>query len=430
MPISETSPTNHEFAALVGLDWADQKHDVCLLDLESQRQELSVIAHRPESIDEWAIQLRERFGGRPVAVCLEQSRGSLVYALMKYEYLILFPLNPVRLRNFRQAVCSSGAKDDPTDASLLLQYLTQHRQHLTAWRPDDTHTRQLSFLVEQRRQAIGLRTQLSNRLQSALKQYCPQMLQWAGDEVYGKLSCDLVIKWPTLSAIQKASPAALRKFFYGHNSRSEERMLQRLEQIRSAKPLVTDQAIIESYSLTAVLLAKQLLELGRSIDAFDKALAKLLAQHPDAPIFTSFPGAGEVMAPRLLAAFGSDRSRFTSPAAMQNLCGVAPVTKRSGRTCVVHRRYACPKFLRQTFHEYAGHSLLKSTWAKAFYRMQRDRGQSHHTALRALAYKWIRILFRCWQQRTPYNEATYLAALQRHNAPLLKYLGQTPASCG
>jgi hypothetical protein len=115
---------------------------------------------------------------------------------------------------------------------------------------------------------------------------------------------------------------------------------------------------------------------------------------------------------------------------MQSLSGVAPVTKRSGRSCVIHRRYACPKFLRQTFHEYAGHSLLKSLWARAFYRMQRDRGQSHHTAIRALAYKWIRILFRCWQERTPYDEITYFAALQRRSSPLLKYLEQTQTSSG
>jgi transposase len=152
-----------------------------------------------------------------------------------------------------------------------------------------------------------------------------------------------------------------------------------------------------------------------------------MAQHPDAAIFTSFPGAGEALAPRLLAAFGSDRQRLSTPAAMQNFSGVAPVTKRSGRSKIVHRRYACPKFLRQTFHEFAAYSVLKSPWAKAYYRLRRAQGQRHHAAVRSLAYKWIRILFRCWKDRIPYDEARYLTALQKRSAPLLQHLDMSAA---
>jgi transposase len=421
------TPNDPEFAALVGLDWADQKHDVCLMDLGTGQEEQTVLQHTPEAIDDWAVELRRRFHGQPIGICLEQSRGALVYALMKYEHLVLFPLNPSRLKSFRSAVTNSGAKADPTDAQFLLEYLIHHRPHLTAWKPADALTRQIGLLVEQRRQAVELRKQLTNRMRSSLKQYFPQAVQWTGDELHSRLSCDFLIKWPTLATVQKASSSTLRRFYYGHHYRQEAGLQERLEQIRTARPLTTDTALEAGHAFTVTLLARQLRELNQSLREFDRELARLMAQHSDAAIFTSFPGAGEAMAPRLLAAFGSDRARIENPAAMQRLSGIAPVTKRSGRCCVVHRRYACPKFLRQTFHEFAGHSLPQSRWAKAYYQQQRAQGQGHHTAVRALAFKWLRILFRCWRDRVPYDESRYLAALQKRGAPLLKYLEPVPA---
>ena len=128
------------------------------------------------------------------------------------------------------------------------------------------------------------------------------------------------------------------------------------------------------------------------------------------------------MAPRLLSAFGTDRERITSAAEMQTLSGIAPVTKRSGKSCVVHRRWACPKFLRQTFHEFAAHSIPQSRWAKAYYDLQRSRGTRHHAAIRALAFKWIRVIYRCWMTKTRYDEDLYLESLRKHQSPLLDYL--------
>jgi hypothetical protein len=129
-----------------------------------------------------------------------------------------------------------------------------------------------------------------------------------------------------------------------------------------------------------------------------------------------------------LVAFGSDRQRFAGPGDVQTYSGIAPVTRRSGRSAGVYRRTACPRFLRQTFHEFAGHSIPRSAWAGAYYRLQRARGHGHHAAVRSLAFKWIRVIYRCWKERTPYDEATYLAALKRKGAPLLAYLPATQAT--
>ena len=128
------------------------------------------------------------------------------------------------------------------------------------------------------------------------------------------------------------------------------------------------------------------------------------------------------MAPRLLAAVGSCRERFPNSASLQCYSGVAPVTKQSGKTRHVHRRYLCAKFLRQSFHEYAKESILFSRWAAAYYWQQREKGCGHHTAVRALAFKWQRILWRCWQDHQIYQKTIYEAALRRSGSKVVTRL--------
>ena len=155
---------------------------------------------------------------------------------------------------------------------------------------------------------------------------------------------------------------------------------------------------------------------------FDEELRKAVVVRPDYALFSALPGAGAALVPRLVAAFGSDRDRYESAAEMQNKSGIAPVTRKSGKSHVVKRRYACPKFLRQTFHEFASHARRWSAWSKAFYDMKRAAGFKHHATLRALAYKWIRIMFRLWKTNTIYSEKTYQQRLVAKNSPLVKFL--------
>jgi hypothetical protein len=158
---------------------------------------------------------------------------------------------------------------------------------------------------------------------------------------------------------------------------------------------------------------------------FDEEIAAIAAQFPDyGLLYTALPGAGKVIAPRLLAAFGEDRGRYNCAAQLQKRSGIAPITKRSGNSTWVHWRFQCPKFLRQTFIDFAAQTINKSAWAGAYYRQQRAKGASHHMAVRALAYKWIRVLYRCWQDRTPYDESKYLEELRRRGSPLLKQLAE------
>jgi transposase len=415
-------PMSPEFAAWIGIDWADQEHAVCVVDAITGSFEQSTLAHEPGAIDNWAAQLKSRFAG-PIAVCLEQSKGALIYALLKYDFFVLYPINPKQLASYRQAMFPSGAKDDPGDARLLVEFLRHYQQHLRPWKPDDETTRLIGILAEDRRGLIELRTQLTNRLQARLKLYFPVVLELFRQrtKLHAAIVCEFVLRWGSLRELQQAGTEEVQAFFKLHHLHRKT-IEQNLTKIAVAIPLTEDQAIVHSGRLHAQALARQLRELDGAIAQCEAELERLMQTHPDAQLFTSLPGAGDALAPRLLAAFGTDRERIKSADDMQTFSGIAPVTKRSGKSRFVVRRYACPDFLRQTFHEFARCSVAHSVWAAAYYRMQRHRGKKHHAAIRALAFKWIRVLYACWSNRTLYNEFTYIEQLRHRRAPLLGYV--------
>lgn len=174
-----------------------------------------------------------------------------------------------------------------------------------------------------------------------------------------------------------------------------------------------DIAVLELSVLIVRRIVRQLEMLREAIEEHDKKIAALAKSHPDYGIFSSLPGAGPAMAPRLIAAFGTQRDRYATAAAIQCYSGIAPVTESSGKQKWVHWRWACPKFLRQTFHEWAWMSNKEVVLGENFYDQQRDRNKSHHAAVRALSFKWLRIVFRCWKDSVPYDEARYALALQK-----------------
>lgn len=421
-----------EYAAFLGIDWADEKHDLCLLPAESGGPQHSTLAQKPAAIAAWAAELRQRYGGRSVAVCLEQSRGALIGALTQYEFLVLFPLNPQQLAAYRQALSPSGAKDDCTDAELLAQFLRDHHHQLRPWQPEDDITRSLKLLVEQRRRWVEDRVALGNELVQRLKESYPLALEFQGAEWHGEKFLALLEKFPSQRELQRASPKQLARWLpqrrrVAEDPPAEELVQEQIAAIRAALPMTTDAAVLAAGRLAVVHAAALLRKLNQAIADCEQQVAELVAKHPDASLFASFPGAGKALVPRLIAAFGTNREKFASAQELQQLSGIAPVTKSSGKTRVVQRRWACPKFLRQTFHEYAGCSVKYSRWAKAYFHMLRAQGHGYHEAIRSLAFKWQRIMYRCWTARENYDEDRYLQRLQANHAKLLQYLEPEPA---
>ena len=165
----------HQFTAYVGIDWADTKHDVCLQVPGNELREFDCIRHQLADIDQWAQSLRQRFGS-PIAVARELAKGPIVYALQKYDFLVLFPINPSTLAKYREAFKPSRAKDDPTDAELALDLLIRHPERFTPLQPQSRDMRTLLSLTEHRRELVGDKTRFTNRLTHTLKQYYPQAL--------------------------------------------------------------------------------------------------------------------------------------------------------------------------------------------------------------------------------------------------------------
>src|SRR6516164_4191549 len=411
-----------QFAAFLAIDWADKKHVWCLQGAGSEKRESGELEHSPEAVEAWVGQLCQRFAHRPIAVALEQSRGALVFMLSKYEVLHLFPVPSTMAARMRQALYPSGAKDDPQDADLLLDILLQHRDKLRRLVPDMEATRRVQNLVEERRNLVDEKTEQSNRLTSHLKIYFPQILDWF-EQLDTELVCALLLRWPTLEELQKVPPAQLRAFFQKYHCRDQELIERRIVAIRQATPAIRDRAVIEAKSTVVKVSVQVIRSLVEGIANLDEKVEEAAAAHPDFFIFDSLPGAGQTLAPRLLAAFGSQRERYSSAREVQSYSGIAPVMESSGKKKWVHFRWACPKFLRQSFHEWAGHSIVSSVWARSYYQQLRSRGKGHHAAVRALAFKWIRVVFRCWKDGVAYDESKYLASLARRGSPLSAILG-------
>ena len=414
--MTENNPNENEFAAFVGIDWADQKHAWAMQTASGV--EHGFPAHTPEAVEAWAVELGRRFAGRAIAVALEQSRGALLFMLTKYVHLVRFPIHPTTLANYRQGFRPSGAKSDPSDADTALELLVRHRDKLRRLNPDTTETRTLQFMVEQRRKLVDEKTRYSNRLTGYLKMYFPQALEWFGD-ISSENACDFLQRWPTLEKLQKSRPETIRQFFKQHHSRSTK-IEERLEHLTEAVPATLDMAVVQSCSMAVLGLARILQRVHEAIHTYDEEIGKLARAHPDFMIYDSLPGAGMVMVPRLIAALGTQRERYRCATDLQSYSGIAPVLASSGKMCHVHWRWACPKFLRQTFHEWAAISIRYCDWAKAYYEQQRAKGRSRHAAVRSLAFKWIRILFRCWQDRQPYKDEVYRQALARGRQPVNK----------
>lgn len=409
----------------IGIDRSDSHLDLCVLDADGTILKQHRVPTAPETLAPWVGQLRRQLSdGATAALCIEQPCQNLVNFFGRFPFLSLFLVNPAMLKKYRESLSASRAKDDRRDAHALARLVFERHDRMEPWSPADDTARRLATLVEKRRQLVEIRVSLTNRLTQVLKECFPQALDLTGRDLFAPLACAFLEKWPTLQALRKARPETVRKFYIVHSSRRPGPITRRLELIRDAVPMCDDPESLEAYAVLIRALAAQIRRIQASIVSFDQLIAELAAQHEDVRIFRSLPGAGAALAPRLLAFFGSDRSRYPDAASLQKHSGVAPLTKQSGKTRFVHRRYACNKFWRQTFVEWAAQTVMKSLWAKAYYLQQKQKGQRHQSILRGLAYKWQRILFRCWQNRQTYDERRYLAALQASSSPLLPFIAE------
>ncbi|RME95889.1 MAG: IS110 family transposase [Alphaproteobacteria bacterium] len=412
------------YRACLGIDWGEQKNCIHLLAAEAGEIERFEIDADPASMGAFVRGLRQRFGAGRILAVSEQSKGALVNLLVDVEFIDLLAVNPKAAAKYRLSLHPGGSKSDPIDANALLRMLFTHRDHMSRMCRGDEPSRRLDGLSRHRRNLVAQRVQVALRLQSLLRRYYPQALGMLGaGEIWDPISLAFLRRWPCFSQLARTREQTLRQFYYTQGSRSARAIGRRLQHWRSSAALSSDTLLEQLGVIELSDDLEQLRVLNKQIHKLDTLIRNAYAQHPDKVIFSSFPAAGPAMAPRLAAVFGTDRDRFESCAQLQAYVGIAPIKIISGtklnRTFM--RRF-CPKFLKQTFHEWAGLSIQFCPWAKACYRMLLDRGKGTAAAKRAIAFKWIRIMYRCWKNRTPYDENAYVQALIKRRSPIVEWM--------
>lgn len=408
----------------LGCDRSDAHLDFTLLGADLAAPESVRLRARAADVQAWLAQWRRRFPEHQLCICFEQPAPNLIVLFSRFDFVRLYPINPATLKSYREAFVVSRAKDDKTDGYWLADLVRTHRDQLPSWAPLSPEVRRLTALVEGRRDLVDQSTAWSNKLTSLLKDYFPEALDLIGEHASSPIAVAFLRRWPTLQQLQAAGWPAVERFYRDQHCVRATALARRKEVIKQARPLTDDPAILEPATLRLEAILGQIEPLMAAIERYDQQIAAVFAAHPDRVIIASLPGVGPVLGPRLLAALGDDRSRLPDARALQCFSGIAPILIRSGLSTIVSRRHACPRFIRQSFHEHASESIRHCHWARAYYQQQKDRGKKHHTITRALAFKWQRILLRCWQDHTPYDDATYMRSLKDRN-PILYQLALT-----
>src|SRR5438132_368058 len=275
---SQLPPVPAPIDIWMGADWAGQAHVLAIRTSNGVTRTCSV-EQKPELLDQFFLGLRQEHPQSRIGVCIEQTRGALIYALMKYDFLVIYSINPRSLADFRRAFYVSGAKSDPSDAQLLCEMGCKHQERLRPLQLEDACTRKLRLLVEARRSFVDRNTSVLNEFGAVLKCYYPLMIELFEGNLDSQVTCDFLSRWPNLTALKRAKPAALRAFFYAHNCRCEQRIEQRLEAIAKAVPLTEDQAIVEPLQLQSLALADLLCVLAREIKKYDERIHSVFNEH-------------------------------------------------------------------------------------------------------------------------------------------------------
>lgn len=398
----------------VGIDWADQKHDVAIVD------DHGAFVGKPFTISQTLAgfaQLQQRLrslslDSQAFKIGIETPQHLLVDFALDSGYPV-WAMFPGAMKSFRKRYRSSGARDDVFDAFVLADVL---RTDKACWRAVDLGSelvREIRLVALVHHDAIAWQTMLNNSLRATLKTYYPEALHFFSD-----VACANALAfwqaYPTFDAAGKLTREELAAFFKEHHLRNIK-TIDRIYALLHQQPMPVAQVVMRIKHLKALSCAKQLALLAPDLQAYVTRLRELVAQHPDGPIFLSYPGVAHVTAARLLALFGDNRSRFATVSELQGLSGSCPVTEKTGQDFrVIYYRRACNKFHRDTVQQLAFSSLTKAAWTRAYYQSHRAKGKSHSHALRCLANVHLRILFAMWKNRTPYDENLFLSQKTRH----------------
>jgi transposase len=412
-----------QYAHLGGFDWARQEHVVVIVDRGG-----AIVYDRalPETAEGWAA-FRDAIAPlRPLAIAVETSNGVAVERLLELGVAV-YPMNPKAAKSYRNRKAPSGVKDDHLDGWSFADALRTDGHGWRKLSPESEPTKLLRLLCRDQVALIEQRTAVVNGLQQCLVEYYPAALE-AFEDWTMPSSWAFIEQFPTPEVLEKRGKRKWQNFLHAQKLYSPATAQKRLEIFARAKAFASPSAAVTAAkSLLAVTLAKQLRLLEGQIQEYQEQIEQAFQAHPDHEIFDSLPGAGIKTKARLLGEIGTDPQRFADGDALRAYAGSAPVTKQSGKSRRVYLRQACNKPLRNAMHWLAELSRPACDWAQAYYQMHREQGDSHQGALRRLAGRWQKILWRMLQTRQKYDPGRRLADMVRHGSPVLPRLreGQT-----
>jgi transposase len=404
---------------IVSLDRSDTSVAVALLEAATNTWTELTVSTAPEALAEWWRQLTLTHPDHDLLVAFEQPAPNLLAFFAPRRPAAIYALNPSATWAYRQSLAVSRARTDQSDARHQALFIRNHRHELTAWRPVPAEVSVLDRINQGRRKLVDQRTGLTNRLQATLKRHYPQALGLMHDDIWRPMNLAFLRRWPTPASLQSSRPATLKAFFQRHGSRSPERWAERETLLRELVPLPAADADLTAEQLEVTVIVDQVEVLNQSIARYELEIARRFASEDPVGLVRTLPGAGPMLAPRVWVALARYAGQCADAGQLAAALGVAPVTDQSGKARRVRRRLRCSQHTSQTFVEWAKEAALHSIWSKQFMALRKAQGHGFYANLRALAFKWLRILWRCWSDKTPYDETRYLEALRAKGSPLV-----------
>jgi hypothetical protein len=404
----------------VGIDWADQKYDVMIVDHHGTiiSQNLT-IKKNPSGFEQLLDRLR-RLSDDPqqFKIGIETPNNLVVDFLVDLGYPV-FALFPGSMKSLRKRYRTSSARDDQFDAFVIADTLRTDQANpkaVSIWRAVDFGSelvREIRLLAHDHHDLVAAHTAFSNSLRSTLKEYYPEYIQFFADVACAS-SLAFLQAYSDFAAASQLPSQRLAAFFKEQHW-YRRHTVNKIYALLHSKALQVPPALIRAKKLKALACVKNLLVLTADIEQYTQRLKELVEQHPDGQIFLSYPGVSHVTAARLLAIFGDNRALYADISELQGRTGTCPVTEKSGDDFrIIYFRRACNKFYRDVMQRLAFSSMHIAAWAKAFYQKHRALGKTHSHALRCLANLHSRILFAMWKNRTRYDENIFLAQRARH----------------
>jgi transposase len=344
--------------------------------------------------------------------CIVETNHGLLITFLLEAGIPVYPVNPKTANQLRKA---AGAKTDQIDAHLLAKLGRLELAELRRLEPDSPTVQELKTLTRDQDALIQTQTRLVNQLTACLKEYYPAALHLFA-KLQQRSALVFLQAYPTPQAASAASVAELTATLRSGKHTNPTKAAPKIFEELHRPHLVASEVTVRAKSRLLLSLVKQLLVVIQEIASYDKAISPLFLTHKDHELWSSLPRAGKRLAPRLLAEWGEDRSRYADAGSVQTLAGTAPVPFQSGNYAKAHKRFACLKPLRNALYQFAWQSTRQEAWALAYYQRKRAEGKTHSMAVRALANVWVRIIYRMWVNKTSYQPATFEAA-QRAHAP-------------